>query len=259
MNLPSLKTLTLPGSIEKIQNHAIRNVGVEILDLSNLSYPTLESYTIRDCDKLETLLLPTSIDKLPQRTVINCKKLTNVIIGENTKSISKNVFENVAVTEITIPSGVTMIESGAFAKMDRLAAIWVDDENPRYCDVDGVLYTHSMDTVHTYPIARPGSSYILPTSVSTIGSYAFIDNQKLSTLYVTGNLMCMESHSLYRLPLLSALYFWEGLPVIWENNAVNQCEQLVLYCPEEENGGIDGEWTAPDGTVFQVKIHEFGK
>ncbi len=258
-NLPALKTLHLPDSVKRIMTSAIQYTGIEILDLSNLKYTVIDGSAIRDCSALHTLLLPECMDKVASTTVFNCPNLTTVILGPKTKAIAKKAFNNAALTEITIPASVSSIAGGAFFGQKNLTAIWVDDENPFYCDVDGVLYNREMDTIHTYPRGRLETSYILPESVSIIAQMAFASNAVLQTVVVPGDIAVIENQAFVSMSALTGVYFQSSMPGVWASEAISNSPKLVLYCPASTDGISDGTWTAPDGTVYQVKGMNFQK
>ena len=56
------------------------------------------------------------------------------------------------LTEITIGKTVTTIAATTFYSCWALQNIKVDQENPAYCDIDGVLYTKDLSRIVCYPI-----------------------------------------------------------------------------------------------------------
>lgn len=58
------------------------------------------------------------------------------------------------VKYIYIGESVQYIDEQAFVYCKQLRAVYVDDNNPWYTDVDGVLYTKDMKTMILYPICR---------------------------------------------------------------------------------------------------------
>lgn len=77
---------------------------------------------------------------------------------------------------------LTTIEGGAFGAALDLTQFIVPAEHPRYSALDGVLYQES-DTILAYPNAR-GSSYTIPSSVTTIGPYAFISSRDMTSITI---------------------------------------------------------------------------
>ena len=53
---------------------------------------------------------------------------------------------------ITIGADVTQIDGKSFYTCNYLQCIYVDENNPNYCDVDGVLYTKDLKEIICYPI-----------------------------------------------------------------------------------------------------------
>lgn len=56
------------------------------------------------------------------------------------------------ITEITVGANVEEIDGKSFYSCWALQTIQVDENNPNYCDVDGVLYTKDMSRLICYPI-----------------------------------------------------------------------------------------------------------
>lgn len=87
------------------------------------------------------------------------------------------------LTSVSIPSGVTSIEDDAFHLCYNLTAITVDQSNTEYCDKDGVLFNKDQTVLVAYPNAK-ATSYTIPSSVKSIGSYAFCDCSDLTSVSI---------------------------------------------------------------------------
>jgi hypothetical protein len=74
---------------------------------------------------------------------------------------------------MSIPASVSSIGAYAFNYCRGMTAIQVDPANASYCSVDGVLFDKAQTTLVSYPAARPGTSYAMPNSVTTINACAF--------------------------------------------------------------------------------------
>ena len=76
--------------------------------------------------------------------------------------------------KITIPATIDRIPSAAmFLKASRCQEIVVDENNPYYCTVDGVLYNKDKTIIIRYPVSKEGTTFVIPNSVVAIGDYAF--------------------------------------------------------------------------------------
>lgn len=71
--------------------------------------------------------------------------------GRPVTTVREFSFFGSVMKEIKIPSSVTDIQHGAFMRCERLAEIWVDVKNPKYCDVDGILYDKGGKTLVAFP------------------------------------------------------------------------------------------------------------
>ena len=97
-----------------------------------------------------------------------------VTIPSGVTSIAESAFYlNFGITSITIPSSVTSIDEKAFVSCVSLANITVDNQNSAYSSVDGILFNKNRTVIVQYPMAKQGTSYTIPSSVTSIGVGAF--------------------------------------------------------------------------------------
>ncbi len=94
------------------------------------------------------------------------------------KKISEYALSNCQLTSITIPSSVTDIENNPFQHCISLDNIFVDNDNPKYTDIDGVLYDIDKTTLISCPTTRINCT--IPDSVTTIGDHAFANCKVIS-------------------------------------------------------------------------------
>lgn len=84
------------------------------------------------------------------------------------------VIENVAfyrcsaLKSVNIPESVTQIGNDVFFRCSALQSITVDDENGKYCDVDGVLFNKDKSEIIAYPEGKTETKYTIPDSVTKI-------------------------------------------------------------------------------------------
>lgn len=118
--------------------------------------------------------IPSTVKSIGERAFFACEKLPSVIIPDGVISIGYNAFYGCTlISSVTIPASVTNIGEGIFTFCDLLTDIDVDNNNPVYCSVDGVIFTKDMRTLHTYPCKKAEYTYIVPQGVTTIGAEAF--------------------------------------------------------------------------------------
>ncbi len=95
-------------------------------------------------------------------------------------------FQNCpSLTSVTIPAATTLITEQTFNGCNSLENIDVESENTAYKDIDGVLYNKSGETLITYPNGKKATIFTVPSSVKTIGSYAFASHPALQKLILS--------------------------------------------------------------------------
>ena len=98
------------------------------------------------------------------------------------------------VQELVIGSSVRHIEETSFYNLKKLQKVTVDPANPRYRDIDGVLFTKDGKTLLLYP-ARYGTAegadpavYTVPEGVERIATFAFLKIEVLRDLTLPSSL-----------------------------------------------------------------------
>jgi hypothetical protein len=89
---------------------------------------------------------------------------------------------------------VTNIESDAFINCKSLTSINVADDNPHYCSMDGVLFSKDRTTLILCPEGKQGA-YIIPNSVTSIGSSAFRGCSKLTSVTIPNSVTSIGDYA----------------------------------------------------------------
>jgi len=135
--------------------------------------------------------IPASVEVISASAFYGCSSLATVEIldGSNLKIIARNAFKNCSslTGEFNIPKSVTNIVAEAFSGT-KISSFKVEAGSTTYASVDGVLFNSDMTTLHMYPIAKTGSVYVVPTTVSLVKDYAFASNSNLKAIVVDSNL-----------------------------------------------------------------------
>ena len=124
-----------------------------------LNTVSVDSFAFYSCQKLKTISLPS--------TVIN--------IGSNAFGVCPNL------DSIFIPSSVTNIGNIAFNVNSGI--VTVDALNQYYSSLDGILFNKKQTELIHCPINRTGN-YTIPSTVTNIESFAFIECRKLLSISI---------------------------------------------------------------------------
>jgi len=126
-----------------------------------------------DCPSLKSITIPSTVTTIGNRAFFYCEALSSISIPSSVTSIGTRAFSGCSsLTSITIPSSVTSIGDYAFRGCRALKTFTIDENNPNYSIVDGVLFNKDRTTLIACPNSE-SSSYEIPSSVTTIGKSAF--------------------------------------------------------------------------------------
>ena len=140
-----------------------------------LSVTSIGANAFKNCSGLTALAIPASVTNIGDCAFTFCRSLTgSLTIPSSVTYIGLNAFADCRslTGSVTIPASVTSIGSSAF--MQCSALIIVDIANPNYSSEDGVLFDKNKAKLIQCPISKTGS-YTIPSSVTSIGAYAFYD------------------------------------------------------------------------------------
>ncbi len=155
-NCSSLKEIKLPNSLKTMEDAAFRFcTALETVELGN-GIEILDREVFFGCCSLKKIIIPSGIKYLMGGAFANCTSLNEVTLSEGLKIIGAirmpesdwrlqsyesgirsldpedkqpGVFQNIAIKEITIPSSVENIGTGAFADCTSLENITIINKN----------------------------------------------------------------------------------------------------------------------------------
>ena len=198
-----------------------------------------------------------------EEKVLENKEIEVVFSKDETKPVTEireyafNCDEKVEV--INIGPQVTKIDAKSFYSCWKLERIEVDENNPVYCDVDGVLYTKDMKTLVCLPINHdlylakqdgievdlwPGDdgyeeykknymTIVIPSTVETIGDLA-LNYNALSDIYLPEGLKTIGDLAFFESTLTENIYTYKGESeqIIGADKINFSAENVYLSLPE---------------------------
>lgn len=183
-----LKSVQIPCNVEEIGDGAFYgNDGCVItVDPDNKFYSSLDG-VLFDKDKTKLIAYTMDGENAPEKIYVvpegvktigvsafcNCSNLWGVVLPQSLINIESCAFDCAnLVWDLTIPKNVESISADAFTNSGTKNFI-VDEENKKFCSVDGVLFNKEKTELLAYPDWKQDIVYTIPDGTITIGDYAF--------------------------------------------------------------------------------------
>ena len=157
--------------------------------LTSIELPsTLKSvgnWAFDGCDSLTTLVLPEGLTTIGWGAFYGVPAFRNLVLPNTVKTIGEYAFARCNnLYSVTIPDSTTMVYPTSFYGCKILNAINVSANNKYYKSVGGCLFSKDGTRLYTYPIAKTGAYYTVPSTVKTIEVGAFDSARNLVGIVV---------------------------------------------------------------------------
>ncbi|MCL2797677.1 MAG: leucine-rich repeat domain-containing protein [Firmicutes bacterium] len=140
--------------------------------------------------------IPDKVASIGEFAFNDCASFTSISISKSVKSIGAYAFHGCAsLTNIFVPDSVSNIACSAFDNCVNLSSINVDENNKDYSSVDGILFNKDKTSLLRYPIGKQQLSYIIPSSVTSIGEKAFEKCKKLTSITIPDSVKRVEAQA----------------------------------------------------------------
>lgn len=221
--------------------YEVSEIGIELSKFSNTGF-----ITVLDIDYVSTVEYDKeNADVNTNFTIIKDETQKVVSVGP----YALNCDEKVKV--INIGKDVVNVDPKAFYSCWALQAVEVDENNPNYCDVDGVLYNKDMTEIifrpcdhDTYLAEKYGYAeydvngyrvepspedanyeqyvndvltFVVPSSVETIGQLCF-NYANMKNVYLPEGLKTIETLAFFEIPLIENIYSYKASAPVTESH-----------------------------------------
>lgn len=199
------------------------------------------------CNEISHVQLPESLTAIHAGAFQHCYNLKEIRIPEHVEEIHEEAFAYcMKIEKLMIPIKTRYIGKNVFSSCSALSAVYVDAENPCFCDADGVLYDKQKKTLLRFPPAKEIDIFTVPDGVEEIAEGAF-QGCSLSVLTLPASLCTVGKDAFSRCELLHSIRISPENPHFYtENGVLFLRENNALFCYPA--GKQQTEYTIPNGT-----------
>ena len=228
-----LTGVTIPSSVTSIGSSAFAGCTALTSVVIPNGVTSLAASIFSGCYGLTSVVIPGSVTSIGNSAFADCKRLTSVTIPNGVIYISSGAFAGLTgLTQITIPRSVTYLDYLAFSGSVGLASISVDDLNPAYCSVDGVVFNKARTTLVKMPEGWKGS-FVVPDGVTSIGVLACAGCRGLTDVSIPDSVTGLEVGAFSDCSALTGITLPSRITSI-ETYAFTSCSRLTqITIPSE--------------------------
>ena len=221
-----LTSVSIPASVTKIGYGAFWSCSNLATYSDGSGVTVIEDCAFQDCSGLKSFIIPSGVTVIEANT-FKKSGLTSITIPANVTKIGQDAFENCGdLQSATIPASVTDIKDNPFSECGKLSVIKVDEGNPNYKAVDGVLFSKDDKTLIAYPIGKEGTTYTIPASVTKIGSDAFYGCSGLTSVTIPVGVTEIGVYAFYDCSGLTSVTILASVTIIGRS-AFSGCSRLT--------------------------------
>ncbi|MFR5837001.1 MAG: leucine-rich repeat protein [Segatella copri] len=202
----NIKSYVIPSSVTNIDDSAFSSCR----SLSEIVIPSsvtsIDDSAFSSCRSLSEIVIPSSVTSIGDWAFVGCSSLSEIVIPSSVTSIGEGAFSHCdSLSEIVIPSSVTSIGDWAFSSCRSLKYISIPKSviclngnpfakwkgkleclSPNFVYEDDVLFNKDKSRIISFRNQNI-KSYVIPSSVTSIGDRAFSCCRSLSEIVISSS------------------------------------------------------------------------
>mgnify|MGYP004613338679 CR=1 FL=1 len=231
----------LPSNLKKI---TVKDGNTKFKSVNGNLYDSDVKTLIRYVTNEKEVTLPDTVETLKQRCFREQTNIENLILPETLQKIEEFTIMDLKIKELFIPKNVNYISSYAFMTMN--LSISISEDNETYISANN-MFVLSKDGETLLATSRNQNSYIIPNAVKTIGNAAFYAKSNLKNIEILGNISKIEGDAFDYCSNLEKVTIGPNVKEI-SNTAFTRCDKLTTIKVQNKKDSIkNAPWGAPYG------------
>ena len=224
-------------------------------DFSASNIDSVPEQAFSNCENLQTFIAPDeTLQRIDKQAFYNCYRLHTLGIngcpeGEysipySVNLINSQAFENnycmqvlnlsdkstaLALSMLNIYLDEKEVQEKGYTPLEKVT---VDENNPDYKSVDGILYSKDGKTLHYLPVRKNIENYVVPDSVEIIGESSLAANIYLKSVTIGDNVKEIQKSAFNDAQALEYVDFGSNGTVLLGQNLFNRrgnTEKVTCY------------------------------
>lgn len=188
-NATSLKSIVLPSGLLSINDFAFEG-----------------------CTSLENIVFPGNAVRFGEGTFFRCNAISQVTLGSDWTQVNLKMFRwSNRLSSLFIPAKIQQLQNMKALKC--LKEIKVDDNNPKFTTIDGILYNKTKSILLGCPRGYVNKIKV-PEGVETIHRGAFIDCPNITSVDLPASLNVISFREFSRMKHLTQIIMRSEKPLL---------------------------------------------
>lgn len=242
----SLEQIIIPNSVTEIGKSAFNMcVNLKTINLPD-KLKEISSSLFSLCENLENINIPNNLETIGYNAFNSCEKIKEIILPDSLKVIGAEAFRGcLSIESIRIPKQVKELYNYSFPYTVRYSyrlrkeldcsfkTIEVDEENPYYKSINGILYTKDLKTLVSVPAKWDKNTiFSVPQEVEKIEKYAFENNKTIKIIIIPDSVKELSESAISECLNLEEVVLPKNLEKIPKNLLAGSSKLIRISWPD---------------------------
>ncbi|MCD7894553.1 MAG: leucine-rich repeat domain-containing protein [Erysipelotrichaceae bacterium] len=143
------------------------------------------------------IYLPHHLINIGGHAFDSCTGIKEIYFSENVQYIGNNAFDYCHIKTMRLPKNLEIINNSLISRYTSFKFFEVDQDNPYYTAIDGVLYSKDLVHLIAYPTHKKDATYIIHENVQCIDDYAFARNHYIKEILLLDNVKSIGNKAFF--------------------------------------------------------------